>query len=37
VDLAPAEYVRRLRVLGAWWNVGSSAITPVQLLAKEVL
>ncbi len=32
VDLSTYRYLRLLRVLGAWWSLGSSALEPHVLL-----
>lgn len=31
-SLSDGEYLRELRVLGAWWSLGSSTLEPAVLL-----
>ena len=35
LNLSDVLYQRRLRVLGAWWSLGSSAVEPELLVQSE--
>ena len=37
VNLSDQSYERRLRALGAWWCLGSSALEPQLLLQYEAV
>ncbi len=35
--ISPDRYLQQLRVLGAWWRLGSSALKPQLLIESEPL